>query len=34
MAELLLGAVGLITLVVTVLGVAAIIEMIRSPYKN
>ncbi|SDY80903.1 hypothetical protein SAMN05216554_1591 [Herbiconiux ginsengi] len=34
MAEILLGVVGLLTLVGGVLGVMAIVEMVRSPYKS
>jgi hypothetical protein len=34
MAELLLGILGLLVLVGGVLGIAALVEMIRSPYKN
>ena len=34
MAEILLGIVGLITLVGGVLAIAALVEMIKSPYEG
>lgn len=34
MAELLLGAVGLFSLVVGVLGVMAIVAMVKAPYRG